>query len=109
MHRSADLLMAASRAQDAEASKDALVTGVAILFFVPLAVAAAGDNGEEAELAKRKGEFEALEKVVRSSDCGLEQKTAERSAEIEAYYEARRARNAEDEEYDSGRGGAARQ
>ncbi|WP_028465575.1 hypothetical protein [Nisaea denitrificans] len=106
--RSADNLMVASKAQDAEASKDALVTGMAIMFFVPLAVAAAGDNGEEAELALRKGEFKALEQTVYSSNCGLEQKYAERSAEIEAYYEIRRKRVAQDEDYDSGRGYAQR-
>jgi len=109
MQRAADRLLVASRAQDAEASKDALVTGVAILFFVPLAVAAAGDNGEEAELAQRKGEFEAIEHVAKTSDCGLEQKVAERRAEVEAYYEIRRQREVEEEDYDSGRGYAARQ
>ena len=49
--------------QDSQATKDSVVTGVAIVVFWPAAFFVGGDRGSAAELGRLKGEADALEQV----------------------------------------------
>lgn len=61
---------AASSAQDSAAQRDKIATGVGIVLFWPaLFFLAAGDDGEE--LARLKGEFQAVEREAIAKRCGL--------------------------------------
>src|SRR2546423_130811 len=57
--------------QDSNKSSDAWVTGAAIVLFWPAAFFVKGDGPTAAELARLKGEFEALEKASIEKNCGL--------------------------------------
>jgi hypothetical protein len=71
----------ASGVQDSKASNDAVVTGVAIVLFWPAAFMMKGDGQTAAELARLKGEFEALERASIEKSCSLkfQQKPATKS------------------------------
>ena len=56
--------------QDQKASSDAVATGVAIVLFWPAAFMIGGNDQTTAELARLKGEFEAVEKVSIQKNCG---------------------------------------
>jgi hypothetical protein len=60
-----------SGAQDAKASNDAVATGVALILFWPAAFMIKGDGHNAAELARLRGEFEALERASIDKNCGL--------------------------------------
>jgi hypothetical protein len=70
-----------SGVQDSKASNDAVVTGVALVLFWPAAFMMKGDGQTAAELARLKGEFEALERASIEKSCGLkfQQKQAVKS------------------------------
>jgi hypothetical protein len=61
----------ASGAQDAKASNDAVATGVALVLFWPAVFLVKGDGQNAAELARLRGEFEALERASIDKNCGL--------------------------------------
>lgn len=57
--------------QDSNKTTDALVTGATIVLFWPAAFFIKGDGPTAAELARLKGEFEALEQISIQKNCGL--------------------------------------
>lgn len=59
-----------SGVQDQKASSDALATGVAIVLFWPAAFMIGGNDQNAAELARLKGEFEAVERASIQKNCG---------------------------------------
>lgn len=76
-------LMEVSGAQKKEASKDAVAMGVGLVIFWPALFFLAGDDKKE-ELARLKGEYDALEQSAIQKNCSI-------ASEIEA---ARREREA---------------
>ena len=61
----------AAGAQDAKRSQDQLATGAAIVIFWPAAFFVGGDGPMAAELARLKGEFEAIEQASIQKNCNL--------------------------------------
>jgi hypothetical protein len=61
-----------SGVQDQKASNDAVATGVAIVIFWPAAFLVGGNDQTTAELARLKGEFEAIEQVSIQKRCGIQ-------------------------------------
>jgi hypothetical protein len=57
--------------QDDKADNDAIATGVAVVLFWPAAFLVGGDGQTAAELARLKGEFEALERTSIEKKCGF--------------------------------------
>jgi hypothetical protein len=62
----------AAGVQDQKASNDAVATGVAIVLFWPAAFFIKGDGASSAELARLRGEFQALESAARQKNCNLQ-------------------------------------
>ncbi len=58
-----------SGVQDQKASSDALATGVAIVLFWPAAFMIGGNDQNTADLARLKGEFEAVERASIEKNC----------------------------------------
>lgn len=58
--------------QDSKATTDAVATGVAIVVFWPAAFMIKGDGTTAAELAKLKGEMEAIERVSVQKKCNIQ-------------------------------------
>jgi hypothetical protein len=58
--------------QDSQATKDSVVTGVAIVVFWPAAFFVGGDRQSAAELGSLKGEADALEQVSIKKSCGIQ-------------------------------------
>jgi hypothetical protein len=58
--------------QDNQATKDSVVTGVAIVVFWPAAFFVGGDRGNAAELGRLKGEMDALEQASIKKNCGIQ-------------------------------------
>jgi hypothetical protein len=61
-----------SGVQDAKRSDDQIATGVAIVVFWPAAFLVKGDGQAAAELARLKGEYEALEKIAIEKNCKVQ-------------------------------------
>ena len=59
-----------SGVQDQKATNDAIATGVAIVLFWPAAFMVGGNDQTTAELARLKGEFEAVERASIQKNCG---------------------------------------
>lgn len=57
--------------QDKNAEGDAVATGVALVLFWPAAFFIGGDKENAAELARLKGELDALEQVAIQKNCGI--------------------------------------
>lgn len=57
--------------QDEQASSDAVATGVAIVLFWPAAFFVGGNKENRAELARLKGELEAIEQVSIQKNCNI--------------------------------------
>ena len=55
--------------QDKNASNDAVATGLALVVFWPVAFLVGGKKGNKAELARLKGELEALEQANIQKNC----------------------------------------
>jgi len=55
--------------QDDRASDDAVATGVAIILFWPAAFFIQGDS-QEPEIARMKGEYEAIHQAALRNNCG---------------------------------------
>ncbi len=60
-----------SGAQKSKANKDAVATGVALVLFWPAAFLVGGDDETTAELARLKGEMEAIEMASGKKGCGI--------------------------------------
>lgn len=71
-HRISSRVTQLSGIQDQKASSDAVATGVAIVVFWPAAFLVGGNDQTTAELARLKGEFEAVERSATQKNCGLQ-------------------------------------
>ncbi len=63
--------VAASSAQDQQASSDAATTAVSLVLFWPALFFIDGDDENAAQLARLKGEMEAIEQANIQKNCGL--------------------------------------
>ena len=59
-------------AQDSQATKDTVATAVAVVIFWPAAFMVGGDRNTAAELARMKGEMEAIEQVSIPKNCSIQ-------------------------------------
>ncbi len=62
----------AAGVQDEKRTGDAIATTAAIVVFWPAAFFIGGDNAQTAELARLKGEMEALEQASIQKNCGIQ-------------------------------------
>ena len=60
-----------SGVQDKNAANDAVATGVALVLFWPAAFFVKGNRENAGELARLKGELEALEQASNTRKCGI--------------------------------------
>jgi len=61
----------ATGAQQSQASKDAVMTTVGVVLFWPSLFFIGGDKGNAAEVARLKGEMQAIEQANISKNCGM--------------------------------------
>jgi hypothetical protein len=61
----------AAGAQDSQATKDTVLTAATIVIFWPAAFFVQGDRQNAAELARLKGEMDALEQASSRKNCGI--------------------------------------
>jgi hypothetical protein len=59
-------------AQDQKRSNDQIATGVAVVVFWPAAFLVGGDGNTAAELARLKGQMQALEQASIQKNCGIQ-------------------------------------
>ena len=62
----------ASGAQDSQANKDNALTAATIIIFWPAAFFIGGDRANATEVARLKGEMDALEQVSIKKNCGIQ-------------------------------------
>lgn len=62
----------ATGAQSNQASKDAAMMGVGLVLFWPSLFFIGGDKGNAAEVARLKGEMQAIEQANISKNCGIQ-------------------------------------
>jgi hypothetical protein len=62
---------AASGAQDSQRTKDAVATTAALVVFWPAAFFVSGNNAQTAELARLKGQMQAIEGASVQKKCGI--------------------------------------
>jgi hypothetical protein len=62
---------AASGAQDSQRTKDAVATTAALVVFWPAAFFVSGNNAQTAELARLKGQMQAVEGASIQKKCGI--------------------------------------
>lgn len=62
----------ASGVQDQKRSNDQIATAAAIVIFWPAAFLVGGDDQNTAELARLKGEFDAIEQASIQKNCGIQ-------------------------------------
>lgn len=62
---------AASGAQDSQRTKDVVPTTAAVVVFWPAAFFVGGDNTQTAELARLKGQMQAIEGASVQRKCGI--------------------------------------
>src|SRR5215475_8612492 len=63
---------AAAGAQDSQATKDAVATTVGVIVFWPALFLIGGDKQTAAELARLKGEMDAIEQTSIRKRCGIQ-------------------------------------
>lgn len=63
---------AASGQQQSQANKDAAMVTVGVILFWPSLFFVGGDKGSAAELARLKGEMQAIEQANIAKSCGLQ-------------------------------------
>lgn len=63
---------AVSGRQDQSRKDDAVMTGVAVVLFWPALFALDGDGPTASELARLKGEMEAIERASIQKNCGIQ-------------------------------------
>ena len=61
----------ASGAQDSQRTKDTVATTAAVVIFWPAAFFVGGDNAKTAELARLKGQMQAIEEASIGRKCGI--------------------------------------
>jgi hypothetical protein len=66
----------ASGAQDSQATKDAVATTVGVIIFWPSLFFIGGDKQNAAELARLKGEMDAIEQTSIRKKCGIQFRAA---------------------------------
>jgi hypothetical protein len=59
-------------AQDQKRTNDQIATGVAVVVFWPAAFFVGGDGNTAAELARLKGQMQALEQTSIQKNCGIQ-------------------------------------
>jgi hypothetical protein len=59
-----------SGVQDSKRTKDKVATAAAVIVFWPAAFLVTGDDAQTAELARLKGEFNAIQEVSIQKNCG---------------------------------------
>jgi len=64
--------IAATGAQNRRATNDAVATGVTLILFWPAVFLVRGDGAQAAELARLKGEMDAIEQASTGKGCGIE-------------------------------------
>lgn len=57
--------------QEQNRSRDAAVTGVGLVLFWPALFFMKGDGADAADVARMKGEMQAIEQVNRTKKCGI--------------------------------------
>lgn len=62
----------ATGAQEQQAGKDAAMVGVSLILFWPAAFLVGGDKGNAAEIARLKGEMQAIEHANIQKNCGIQ-------------------------------------
>ncbi|NBJ12352.1 hypothetical protein [Microvirga arsenatis] len=62
---------AAAGAQDSQRTKDAVATTAALIVFWPAAFFVSGNNAQTAELARLKGQMQAIEGASVQKKCGI--------------------------------------
>jgi len=62
----------ATGAQQAQAGKDATMMGVGLVLFWPSLLFIGGDKGNATEVARLKGEMQAIEQANISKNCGMQ-------------------------------------
>jgi hypothetical protein len=62
---------AAAGAQDSQRTKDAVATTAAVVIFWPAAFFVSGNNAQTAELARLKGQMQAVEAASIQKKCGI--------------------------------------
>lgn len=58
--------------QKKQAGSDAAMVGVSLVLFWPALFFIGGDKGTAAEISRLKGEMNAIEKVNRAKNCGIQ-------------------------------------
>ncbi|MBI5112057.1 MAG: hypothetical protein HZA68_08785 [Rhodovulum sp.] len=66
--------------QDEKATRDAVATTVAVVVFWPAAFFVGGNDQQTAELARLRGELEAIEQVSIRKKCGIQFQRPQMSA-----------------------------
>ncbi|OYW61533.1 MAG: hypothetical protein B7Z40_18365 [Bosea sp. 12-68-7] len=64
--------IAASGAQDSKATSDAVATGVGVVLFWPALFFIKGEGASAAEVARLKGEMDAIEQASIQKRCGIQ-------------------------------------
>jgi hypothetical protein len=59
-----------SGVQDSKRTNDKIATTAAVIIFWPAAFLVSGDDAQTAELARLKGEFDAIQQVSIKKNCG---------------------------------------
>jgi hypothetical protein len=62
----------ATGAQTSQASKDATMMGVGLVLFWPSLLFIGGDKGNASEVARLKGEMQAIEQANIQKNCGIQ-------------------------------------
>jgi hypothetical protein len=70
-----------SGVQDRKRTGDIVATTAAVIVFWPAAFLVSGDDAQTAELARLKGEFEAIQKVSVQKGCSTRFETAQAGAQ----------------------------
>jgi flagellar motility protein MotE (MotC chaperone) len=81
------------RAQDSRADNDALATGVGVVLFWPALFFIKGDDEHAGELARLKGEFDAIEQAAIEKRCNLADEMQRARQQQKRYIEERNRRN----------------
>ena len=71
-HRVSAAAQVASGQQQSQANKDAAMVTVGMILFWPSLFFVGGDKGSAAELARLKGEMQAIEQANITKSCGLQ-------------------------------------
>lgn len=81
------------RSQDGRADSDAVATGVGMILFWPALFFIKGDDEHAGELARMKGEFNAIEQAAIEKRCNLADDMRRAREDQQRYIEERNRRN----------------